>query len=144
MSKIKDRLRDALRRATPEQGPVKEGVADATPVEVEPEMIEALVAAIEVAKDEMDISYLVDLIGLYDVLTHPSKPEAEAVEQMEGVAFLDGDHFCSESSCKTGQRSWTFVPTCEHEAGDQTTNEDDFRATLIIHRTILGTEGGGG
>lgn len=48
-------------------------------------------------------------------------------ERIEGVAWQDGDRFCP---CDPEhQRSWVFVPLCDHDAGP---SENERRAVLLL------------
>ena len=39
----------------------------------------------------------------------------DRLESVEGVAFLDGDFFCTEGEGGKCQEAWLMVPGCEHE-----------------------------
>ena len=55
---------------------------------------------------------------------------------VEGVAWFNGDAFCSDNGeeGEPCQRSYTFVPECEHEpAAKMELSAEMRRATLYIH-----------
>ncbi len=54
----------------------------------------------------------------------------DRLEVVEGVAFLDGDSFCTEGEGGKCQEAWLMVPGCEHEP-DYKADGGERRALLL-------------
>ncbi len=54
------------------------------------------------------------MMGLWEVATE-ALAALDRLEVVEGVAFLDGDFFCTEGEGGKCQEAWLMVPGCEHE-----------------------------
>lgn len=69
-----------------------------------------------------------------DALPGPREQEPVGIE---GVAFQDGDAFCPEGRGEC-QKSWTFVPECEHAAASKMVGREETRATLVLATSTQG------